>query len=259
MSFDDDRARIWAGGLIMLAGCLSSLPAWFPRMRSEWNGGKPSGGLGFAGMAMFIAGLGAALIASGCSSLSRFTIVFIIFALSGWIVAAIGSSRDKRREIASSERPAAKDEAKQKVFPPRLAGLIIALFLGDFLYLRAEEAWTNYWLITDGKPGVAVVTKELWSGHNQIGYTYTVNHADYTGKSARNWKDPKYANVQIGEQSVVYYSASHPWISLLNKPNTLLAAWPVTLIVLILEFFAVMTVINPKSKWAFNLIPKRQA
>lgn len=72
------------------------------------------------------------------------------------------------------------------------------------------------------------------------------------GVSIRNWKDDKYNKIGIGEQTVVYFSASHPWLSLLYKPDRYLDILPL-LIALTLEFFVVMTAVNPKSKWALNL------
>ena len=56
----------------------------------------------------------------------------------------------------------------------RLVGLILAIALGQFLSLRVRSAWTNYWLLRDAQKGTAVVTKELWSGHNAVGYKYAL-------------------------------------------------------------------------------------
>jgi hypothetical protein len=150
------------------------------------------------------------------------------------------------------------DGAKRSSLSPRLIGLIIAIVLGDFLFGWAREAWTNYWLLKDGQQGMAVVTHELWSGHNAVGYKYTVNQNEYTGKSGRNWQEEKYSNVQVGDKSVVYFSLSHPWLSLLYKPRMLVEGWPVVLIALFFELFAVTTIINPKCNWAFDLSDKKR-
>jgi hypothetical protein len=140
----------------------------------------------------------------------------------------------------------------------RLAALIIAILLGHFLYLRARSAWVNYWLLKDAHQGIATVTEELWSGHKVVGYNYIVNQKDYTGRSRRNRQDKKYGNVQVGETSVVYFSASHPWLSLLYMPQAVLEGLPVILLVLALETFAVITIVNPNSRWAFSFIQKAQ-
>jgi hypothetical protein len=99
---------------------------------------------------------------------------------------------------------------------------------------------------------MAVVTKELWTGHNAVEYRYTVNRTHYTGRSGRNYRIAQYSRVLAGEQSIVYYSASHPWLSSLRMPDVVGQGRPVILLVLCFEFFAVMTIINPKSGWAFN-------
>jgi len=137
----------------------------------------------------------------------------------------------------------------------RFAGLIIALALGDFLFLQARSAWTNYWLLTDGRQGTAIVTHELWSGHNGVGYKYVVAEKEYSGRSGRNSSE-KYNHVQPGEESIVFFSASHPWLSSLNKPEYVAPGWPVILIVVAFEVFALITIIKPTSGWAFSLIEK---
>lgn len=136
--------------------------------------------------------------------------------------------------------------------PPRLSALILALPLAWWLYLQARSSWINYWLLKDCQQAMAVVTEDYWGGHGRVVYRYIVNEQPYTGLSSRNWKDEKSSKVGIGEQTVVYFSASHPWLSLLYKPDRYLDVLP-ALIALTLEFFVVMTAVNPKSKWALNL------
>jgi hypothetical protein len=76
---------------------------------------------------------------------------------------------------------------------------------------------------------------------------YKVNQREYTGRSGRNWRDPRYSQVQVDEKSAVYFSASHPWLSLLYKPDAILEGAPVILIALVLEFLVILTIVNPKS------------
>lgn len=83
-------------------------------------------------------------------------------------------------------------------------------------------------------------------------YYYTVNGKKYTGVCRRNWQDPKYSRVEAGEKSIVYFSASHPWISCLYKPRAVIEGVPVILLVLFFEAFAIITIVNPESRWAFN-------
>ena len=60
--------------------------------------------------------------------------------------------------------------------------------LGQFLYLRVREAWTSYWLLRDAQKGIALVTKEWWSGHSAVGYKYVVDGREYTSHGGRNWE-----------------------------------------------------------------------
>ena len=142
-------------------------------------------------------------------------------------------------------------------FPPRLAGLIIAILMGSLLVGAAGQAWRNYWLLTDGQQGMATVIEKHWGGHGRVVYRYSVDGTVYTGVGNRNWEDPRYSKVQPGDESVVYYSASRPWISQLHKPRTVIddLALPMMILVAIIEFFAVMTVVNPKGKWALRVNP----
>ena len=136
----------------------------------------------------------------------------------------------------------------------RVFGLIIALALGDFLYLRVMEGWTSFWLFKDAQEGIALITGESPWGHGVVLYQYSVGQSEYTGKSHRNIQNPQYQSVPIGGKSIVYFSASHPWISSLNMPRTLIEGLPVVFVVLIFEAFAVFTVIRPTGSWAFNFM-----
>jgi hypothetical protein len=135
----------------------------------------------------------------------------------------------------------------------RVFALAIALLLGWFLEGYARACWNDYWLLKDGRESMAVVTYPLWTGHNAVAYRYTVDGKAYTGKSGRNYRDPRYRDVQAGVESVVYYSVSHPWLSSLRKPEGVGTGWPlVVLLVLPLETLALITMIHPRSRWALN-------
>ena len=135
----------------------------------------------------------------------------------------------------------------------RVIGLVLAAILGHFLFGFIQNARANYWLMTDVQQGMATITRPYWGGHNMYDYRYIVDGREYTGVSYRDWQSPKYGSVQPGGQAIVYFSASHPWMSLLYKPSTVIEGLPVLIIVSILEIFAVVTVVRPTSMWAFNL------
>jgi len=140
-----------------------------------------------------------------------------------------------------------------RTLSPRIVGIIVACVLGWFLFGQVRSAWLSYWLLRDAQTEMAVVTKFLWTGHGVVEYRYVVQGHEYAGHSRRNWQDPRYSNVQAGEKAVVYFSASHPWLSCLYMPRTLVEGAPVVLIVIFLESLAIGTIIRPKGRWAFNL------
>jgi len=135
----------------------------------------------------------------------------------------------------------------------RAWALLLTTLLSWFLVMQAYGSWVNYWLLHDGKPGTARLLRKDWGGHGRYVYEYTVNGTRYEGSSSRNWKDPKYKNVEPGDDSSAFYSESHPWISSLWLPDTVVTAVPVILIVFGFDFLAIVTLINPRHRWALNL------
>jgi len=90
----------------------------------------------------------------------------------------------------------------------RLQALVLALVLGSFcLVVPFRNIWTNYWLLHDGRQLRAVVVD--FRDHGTVGYRYRVNGNDYTA-SGYPYEFPRAAP---GESITVYYSASHPSIS----------------------------------------------
>jgi len=108
--------------------------------------------------------------------------------------------------------------------------------------------WGDYWLLRDGQRSTGLVTGT--TGRNSVVYRYTVNEKEYKGRCPRNWRDPKYSRVGPGEETVIYYSASHPWISCVNKPEAVGVGLPVWLLALVFEILAIVTIVNPYSRWA---------
>ena len=129
--------------------------------------------------------------------------------------------------------------------PTRFLILVLLIPLGWWLFGQARSSWRAYWILNDCQQGKAVLTKEFWGGHGRFVYRYIVNEKQYAGVSSRDWKDAKYKNAEIGEEAVVYYSASHPWLSLLYKPEGFIDVLP-ALIALALSLFIVVTVARPK-------------
>lgn len=136
----------------------------------------------------------------------------------------------------------------------RLYASLLALLLGYVFVLGpVRQVWRDHWLVKDGQEGIAVVTKEHWAGHNVVIYQYRVGQKVYGGDDRRSRQNPRYNHVQPGEKTVVYFSASHPWLSAINLPRSVgIQGLPVILLGWLLEAGLLVTVINPRSRWAFN-------
>ncbi|HYL86392.1 MAG TPA: hypothetical protein VE263_19365 [Candidatus Angelobacter sp.] len=141
--------------------------------------------------------------------------------------------------------------------------LVPALLLGYFFVVsQAQLAWKNYWLVKDGQQGTAVVTRVLWTGHRGVAYQYRANQVEYTGADAVSRDHPRavpfsrgdlYPAAVAGENLAVYFSASHPWLSRLNRPRSMIIeGLPVLLLVWALEALLILTMIAPNSKWALR-------
>ena len=72
----------------------------------------------------------------------------------------------------------------------------------------------SYILAEDSKETTAVLIEKRQ--HGVFRYKYSVAGHEYSGASQRNWEQ---RNVEVGDQSAVFYSASHPWISSLETPQ----------------------------------------
>jgi hypothetical protein len=99
----------------------------------------------------------------------------------------------------------------------RLQLLLVALLLCVPLAYFVLPWYTRYWLTVDGTEGTALVTEE--GSHGSVYYTYVVADRTYRGHSQTNWRDDRYRHVNVGERPPVWYSASHPWLSMLYMPD----------------------------------------
>lgn len=101
----------------------------------------------------------------------------------------------------------------------RRGGLLWAAFTALFLifYAGPRHFRDSYFLTKDAKEATAVLTEQRQ--HGVFRYKYSVAGHEYSGASQRNWEQEKYRNVEVGNESVVFYSASHPWISSLETPQ----------------------------------------
>jgi len=135
---------------------------------------------------------------------------------------------------------------------PRIVALIAVIPISILLFPMVHGCWANYWILHDGERGMAEITIQLSIAQNTVAYRYIVNQKEYTGKSARNDENPRYRDMPAGGHSPVYYSASHPWLSSLKRPDTIIPALPVVCVLLWLECTTIITLIDPSNKWAIR-------
>ncbi len=93
----------------------------------------------------------------------------------------------------------------------------MACLLGHAIFQFLEGERIGYWLKRDAEQGIATITKER--EHDVVEYKYNVDGQNYTGISQRNWDNEKYRDVGVGQESIMFYSSSHPWLSSLQTPQ----------------------------------------
>lgn len=96
---------------------------------------------------------------------------------------------------------------------------LLVWFAGIPLYMLSQALWLDHWLRTDARRSEAVITGEgWWSSRRYPRYTYryTVNQEHHTGASGYQ----SYSELQPGDKRPVLYSASHPWLSSLEEPDS---------------------------------------
>ena len=101
--------------------------------------------------------------------------------------------------------------------PGLIAGVVLWTMLAVWYWGDVRE---RYWILHDGVRTIGHVTGE--GGHNVIYYTYRAAGTRFSGGGPRDYRDERYAHVGVGGESVVWYSASHPWISTPCRPDSVL-------------------------------------
>lgn len=141
----------------------------------------------------------------------------------------------------------------------RIGLLAMAIFFGySFIYKVSYNMRTQYWLTVDAKQTKVLITKVWGQG---VDYKYSVGNKEYNSHSQRDWEH----DIGAGQESIAFYSSSHPWLSSLTKPQTPLFQ-PVGAILfvvflslaLLVEFLLIMTVINPRSLWVLQILKNQK-
>jgi hypothetical protein len=128
----------------------------------------------------------------------------------------------------------------------RLFMLIPTVMLGRFIISFFHTCWVAFCLTQGAGQTTAIITNER--SHGVVDYTYTVESSQYVGHSQRG----RDQGAAVGGQTLVYFSSARPWLSSLQTPSFPPSGALFMLIPLSIEFLLVMTVINPKGKWAFQ-------
>lgn len=112
--------------------------------------------------------------------------------------------------------------------------LIISFFAAMVLVGQSLTAWKIHWLLIDGWHGTAII---VYTSKGNASYTYTVNNKTYNGSDS-SVKTP-------GETAEVYYSDSHPWLSLLKKPNSIFPVVLKVVLTVAVASFLVLAILRP--------------
>jgi len=145
----------------------------------------------------------------------------------------------------------------------RFWATVLSVVLGYFFVVQPVElSWMEYWLLKDGQQGTGIVTGVSWTGHGGIAYQYHANQVEYTGVDAVRGYNHGHGDMSppavAGQHLVVYFSASHPWLSRLNRPS----GWvpyglPLLVGIWVLVGLLILTAIKPDNRWALGLGERR--
>lgn len=137
----------------------------------------------------------------------------------------------------------------------KLWASFLILVLGyPFIVSPAREVWANYWILRDGRQVRGVITGEpLFANGTTCIYHYRVNGKTYDGQGSQSLQYPGDVHVVEGRAVTVFFSSSHPWLSVLRwPPGVMFGGLPVVLFVWLIEVGLVTTFVKPSSRWAFD-------
>ena len=123
----------------------------------------------------------------------------------------------------------------------RVPKIIIALWLAAMIFGIGYQSWKEVWLTADGKQMPATL---IVQGHGMkpgiFVYEYTISGVQYNGECRPG------ENARLGDQILVFVSASHPSFSSFEIPNfsLLYTLIPIALLLWI-EFYLVNNLIRP--------------
>src|SRR5438552_3838127 len=121
------------------------------------------------------------------------------------------------------------------------------VMIGNQIRLYMLAVWTDYWLNKDGKTAHAIIMQV--HPKRIFDYRYTANGKEYVGTSRRDWEDEKVHELRASEETTVFFSTSHPSLSSLQTSRFSWGAFPFIVLMLLLEFFLLAVLVDPKGRW----------
>lgn len=123
-----------------------------------------------------------------------------------------------------------------------VAHSVLVVVLTIAVIMCGRNIHESNWILRDGVLTTAHVTGV--GSHNCVYYTYSVAGTHYSGYGTREYRDPRYASVGTGGQTVLWYSASHPWISSPLRPRAMYDGSPFVIIASALDLLFVACLIS---------------
>jgi len=134
----------------------------------------------------------------------------------------------------------------------RFPASVCVAVLSWFLFGHARGVWRNYWILRDGQQGKALVTRKY--GHELVDYSFNVNGKEYKGTDRERYinQDHRYEDVALGGEAVIHFSSSHPWLSSLARPSSILTEdFLGVIVVLLFDIWLIRLLIHPHSKYVY--------
>ena len=127
----------------------------------------------------------------------------------------------------------------------RIVRIVCILAFTGLSIVYWRVIYRNYWILKDGVQSTGIVT-EVDRGA-AIHYRYVVRETTYFGYGRREYRNHMDIEVGVDGNSVVWYSSSHPWLSVANRPTTVLFALPWIVIVMGLDLLCIVGLVK---SWA---------
>src|SRR2546423_6583328 len=132
----------------------------------------------------------------------------------------------------------------------RFIVLIPMILFGNQIRFYLQSFWTDHWLRKDGTPTQAVITEV--HPKRVFNYHYNVDGKRYLGTSSRAWEEEKAHPLRIGDETTVFFSGSHPWLSSMQTVRVAWVTFPLVVLLLLLEAFFLAILIDPKGRWSVS-------